>query len=880
MSVFIRRFTSDPGNSVLLDIESVNILDLDPPGNITGVGSGTALLVGEYENGPFETVEEVSGGTDLVQRYGGFGYTYAGVVSNNPSARSRKADGALNAEFWNGNALIALNAKRFSRLLVARVDTSIGAVQFTRQASQLGAALQTWPLNDGDTLTYYYGDPTTPVIVSGATFNGVAALLTSAVGVYPSLFTSLGGSTLVLATDFGTSRQVGPVAVSFTAADQTQAQVIARINAAMGFTCAVDAGGGVTTFTGRVAGTTGTVIIDSQTGAPAPFTVLGIVAGTTVGTGNVGDISAVTLSEVNAVSSTPGLVEFDRGAGGELRMFAVAGSGVLQLGLLNVSAFTAQAEGFGFDSGPNPTTLVFGFGPQSSQPDGFAVAALATGTYPTLFVGGEQIVIGADNEVDVTVTFTALDQTRAQVAARINAAMGFTCMTTPGGVSETFTGRLNGGQFRVTGGTAAGLTAIFALTVADLPLLVSALPNLAMTLPAGTRVQDALGTVRLVTMQDISVRATGTLASSGQLASGPYSTRVRHGLDDGTGIGIGAFAIDTVTAPIVGAYFAVENPAPILAAMTEGQIDAAYTTAIEATNSVDTVASQTNLIWSARQSNQVRNALRQNVNDASANGCFGRTAQIRPPLGTTRVQAKGPTAPGVNAYRDQRVDYCFPGVQTFVSAIAARGLAGGPGFTADGVINVGSDGFLVSICSQLPPEENPGQQTTYALGALGIESNNPDVQNMGINDYIAFRANGIAAPRMSDGAIIFQSGITSVNPAIFPQFRNIARRRMADYIQDSLALLLKSFGKKLNTPSRRAGVVSAVRTFMVQLLSPGNAAAQRIDGFKLDPVTGNTPETLALGLFRLILDTRTLSSLDSIVLQTTIGEAVDVSEAA
>jgi len=71
-----------------------------------------------------------------------------------------------------------------------------------------------------------------------------------------------------------------------------------------------------------------------------------------------------------------------------------------------------------------------------------------------------------------------------------------------------------------------------------------------------------------------------------------------------------------------------------------------------------------------------------------------------------------------------------------------------------------------------------------------------------------------------------------------------------------------------------------VRTFMVALLSPGNAAAQRIDGFKLDPVTGNTPETLALGLFRLILDTRTLSSLDSIVLQATIGEAVDVSEAA
>jgi hypothetical protein len=45
-------------------------------------------------------------------------------------------------------------------------------------------------------------------------------------------------------------------------------------------------------------------------------------------------------------------------------------------------------------------------------------------------------------------------------------------------------------------------------------------------------------------------------------------------------------------------------------------------------------------------------------------------------------------------------------------------------------------------------------------------------------------------------------------------------------------------------------------------------------------VSGNTAETLALGIFRIILNVRTIASLDAIVLQTTVGESVDVSQTA
>jgi len=875
MSVFLRRFTSDPGNEVLLDIESIDILDLAPPGAINGVGTGTALIVGEFENGPFETTEEVSSSTDLAQRYGGFGYSYGGITGNNPSARSRKADGALNPEFWNGNAAVQLNGKKFRRLLVTRVDTSVGEVEFERFASLSGSTNQTFNLNPGDTYTYVYGDAVS-FATGGGTFLAVEAILLSAAGVYPSLF--VGGETLTLTIDAGTPRQVGPIVVHFTATDQTQAQVIARINAAIGYTCAVDTGGGTTTFTGRVQGTSGNVtIIASTFTATDPLTVLGIVVGSTTGTGNVGDITAVTIGEVNNVAATPGAIEFDRDNSGALRVHSVDEDQLFLLSA-NLSSFTPNAVGLGFDFGPTPPPTALGTGPESSQPDGFA-RFVFSGTYPTLFVGGETLILGVDGEPDVTVTFTALDQTAAQVAARINAAMGFTFMVDNAGF-ETFTARANGGQIRVLGGSATALHAIFTVTPAQIPFSVQALVNANITIPAGTRIQNAAQTITWVTMQDIPVRGSGTDSLTGDLASGPYSVKVRPGKDDGTIAGTGTATVTVIPFAIDTLFYTVNNPTPLTAALTEGQIDAAYFDAIGVTVSVDTVARDTNLIWSARQSNAVRNTLRQNANDSSANGCFGRMAFVRPPLGTTRLLARSATQPGVGAYRDQRVVYTFPGVQTFVPGIAARGTGGGDGFTANGIINVGSDGFLASICSQLAPEENPGQATGFAIAALGLETNNPDVQDMGINDYKTFRANGIAAPRMDLGVLIFQSGITSVNPAVQPQFRNIARRRMADFIQDSLSVRLKDFGKKLSTQSRRAAIISEIRSFMNTLLSPGNPAAQRIDGFKVDPIAGNTPDTLALGIFRVILLVRTLASLDAIVLQTTVGELVDVSEAA
>ena len=119
---------------------------------IAGVGSGMALCVGEFENGPFATPYQVLSGGDLRTTFGDFGYVYGSLVAQNPCARSRKADNAVNAEFWNGNGMVALSGKTFAQLTICRVDTSVGSVSFSREASLLGSAKVAYSLITGQHL--------------------------------------------------------------------------------------------------------------------------------------------------------------------------------------------------------------------------------------------------------------------------------------------------------------------------------------------------------------------------------------------------------------------------------------------------------------------------------------------------------------------------------------------------------------------------------------------------------------------------------------------------------------------------------------------------------------------------------------------------------
>lgn len=849
MSVFIRRFLFDPGNEVLLDIESVNVLDLEPPASISGVGTGTVIHVGEFENGPFATPTEVSGTSDFVNTFGELGYNYGGVKGNNPSARARKADGALLNEYWNGNAFVQLNGKKFRRLICVRADTSVGAVEFRREAFVTGLASFAYNMEPTQVLSLDIGAG--PV---NATFSATAATVTSAAGTYPTLFA--GGETLTLGYDDKPN-----FVVTFLAADQSKAQVISRINQYAGFAFASDAGGTLIALTGIQRGNGAAVRIVSSTPGSV-LTTLGLTVSSYIGTGNVSNIDAVAFSEIKSVVEA-----------------AIAGTRVEQdaSGALRVTkSFVAVGDYVKVGPATTATALGFVVGTEGTN-DGIANIRSTAGTYPTVAATGI-LTLGVDNESNFNVTIT-LGFSQAQVIAAINAAAGYTMASALSATILLLRGRANGGQVRVVGATVAGILADLGLTAG-----VTLVPALsAGTIPAGTEVTNTAMTNKFVIMQNVNVLApTGggpnPNAPPYDAKAGPYSVKVRHSLDDGTGVSaIAGTLTKLVLAPDTGSYQVI-NPIAVTVALTEAAIDAQYATAIESTLDLNSVAREGNIIVAARQSNQVRRQLRSNVLVASSIGMFGRMAVVRTPLGTPKATAMSRVAePGVGAYRDQRVIFCWPQANSFVPIIARRGLSGGLGFTADGNLDIGADGFMASILSQLPPEENPGQLTAFTGGVNGLETS-VNAQGLTITDYTNLKGAGIAALRVDDGTAIFQSGVTSVDPGVFPNLKNIARRRMADFIQDTLARRLKGFGKKLSTNARRKAITSEIRQFMDGLLSKNNPASQRIDGYSIDDKSGNTQTTLAQGLFRIILKVRTLASLDSIVLETTIGESVVVDE--
>jgi hypothetical protein len=802
---YIRRWTFDPGADVLLNIESVNILDLQPPSAIVGVGAGAVCIAGEFENGPYATPTEVTSPNDVSGTFGMLGFTYGGIPSQYPCAVSRKADNAVLPEYWNGNGFVQLSGKQFARLFIVRVDTSVGSVQFTRLAFITGAAEFAYNMTSGEVLGLDLGSGETL-----STFTGAFAFVDSGAGTYPTTFA--GGETLTLGYDATTN-----FTTVFLATDQSMAQVIARINQYAGFLFASNCVASV----GSITGGTGYTVAPTATFS-APQNPNGIAA-TGTATVSGGAVTGVTITSPGSGYTAAPTVTFGgpgTGAAGTPALFTTK------------FALTSRQQGTGA-----AVRVVSGSGSVISDL-GLTVAATAgTGNVANIaavtFSEARTIITEA-------ITGTTVEQDSSDEIRISNSG-------TPG------TGTITVGPST----TAIALGFVIGQTN-------SAAAGVAGTIPAGTVVK-ADSTHIFVTAQDVAVTAAG---------AGPYLVKVRHAVDDTTGLAATAGSITTVVNPPDLGAFTVINLAPTTAALTDAQIDAQYAIALTSTLAVNSVAKQTNLIYSARQSNVLRSQLKLNAITASASGCYGRMAVVRTPMNTLSSVAQSTNAaPGVGTARNERVVYCYPQANTYVPLIATVGLNGGAGFTADGNVDVGADGFLAAICSQLPPEEDPGQETPFATTVNGLESG-ANVQGFVMQDYIAFKAAGICALRVDDGLAFFQSGCTSVDPLVYPNLVNIARRRMADYLQDSIAIAMVSFGKKLSTFMRRNAMESEIRVFMTGML--GNAitgAGQRIDSFSL-AVKNNTTSTLGQGRFRLTLKARTLNSLKSIEIETFIGEQV------
>jgi hypothetical protein len=419
---------------------------------------------------------------------------------------------------------------------------------------------------------------------------------------------------------------------------------------------------------------------------------------------------------------------------------------------------------------------------------------------------------------------------------------------------------------------AAGAMAT-ALQLSPIATTVAITGHLGGTIPAGTRLR-ASGTPgpEWVAMQTLDIPA-GAL--------GPFLVKVRPGLDDGTAATQAANTVNTVVDQPGFAPLTVNNASALSAALTEVQLDARYKSAFDAALNESGDVRTANYLLCARRSDTVVREGLANAIQATACGLFARKFITGDPLGTTVAQSfvnaaalRGGSA-NVNA---ERVFYTTKGLKVRVPQIAERGTAGGLGFTADGVITVRPDGPLTTINATLPPEENPGQQTGLINDFFAVDTFGETVT---IDTYIAWRANGLCVPRIDRvSGTVFQSGVTL---ALASGRTTQARRKIADFVQDTAAELFAPFSKQLNKQARRDKIRGLWDSFLASLQSAENPEQARIEGFRVDDTAnaGNTPQVLAQGVYFLQTTVRSLSSLDNIVVQTEIGpNAIITREAA
>lgn len=311
-------------------------------------------------------------------------------------------------------------------------------------------------------------------------------------------------------------------------------------------------------------------------------------------------------------------------------------------------------------------------------------------------------------------------------------------------------------------------------------------------------------------------------------------------------------------------------------------LEARYTAAMAGTlNDNDGVSNTINIIVASRKTSTIRTALRAHVLAASARGLTRRTI-VAPAVNVlTLATVLGDTDPGVGANRNERVDYAWPALSTLVpQAVGSSVATSDAKTTTDGVLDVPADEWLAAVESNLAPELNPGQAqppvpevmalaTGFARGAPALD----------MTSYISLRAKGIAAPRYerSISSFVFQSGVTT---SLNTGEKNISRRRMADFIQDSIANAIAPFAKLPPTDDNKDTVVAQATAFLDVLLNQNSGSAQRISGYVVDPVSANTDDAAAAGIFTLVVRVRLLGSMDFLPIIFDIGEGVVLPRAA
>lgn len=222
------------------------------------------------------------------------------------------------------------------------------------------------------------------------------------------------------------------------------------------------------------------------------------------------------------------------------------------------------------------------------------------------------------------------------------------------------------------------------------------------------------------------------------------------------------------------------------------------------------------------------------------------------------------TDAALNRDTEGRIIYAYPWLEVAVAGVPTM---------------VSPASFYASVISQTAPSVDPASADNVSFLL--------NVTNMQIiltrADYITLMAAGVSAFEYDGdlGGFKIKSGI--VTQVANSSKLTVARRRMADFLTNSIGVFLKLYQNGQNSKKVRNAIKGAILNFIKQQEDNGILPkdSEVIGGTAkvVDTEVLNTNESIAAGFLKILYRQRIFSSNRFIVLQAEIGESVVVTEA-
>lgn len=204
-------------------------------------------------------------------------------------------------------------------------------------------------------------------------------------------------------------------------------------------------------------------------------------------------------------------------------------------------------------------------------------------------------------------------------------------------------------------------------------------------------------------------------------------------------------------------------------------------------------------------------------------------------------------------YQSDRIIYCFNHAYT-IDPVTGTEVLTRP------------ESWMAAVLANTDVDIHPGEEDTKRFLAGITSLFNESLERA---DYVLLKAAGIAAMEIDLGSPVFVSGVVT---DLTPGKTEIARRRMADFLQLSAAYTLRFHVKKKNTEARRTAIGATLKGWLSGLKRQGRV----VEDFNIDMDILNSDTDRDNGIQRILMQVDLVPHMLSIVLTTEIGTGISI----